>query len=269
MVAMKAASKWCATARGVLRWLVKRKTVFINADFTRRLVKHYCAGIGCEIGPGANPQTNPNTTYYVDRYRTYNDLVIESDLVANASALPFASASLDYLVSSHVLEHCPDALATLEEWLRALKPGGRMVLRLPHGLRTFDRGRALTTLDHHISDYGNRVGPMDPTHWDEFERISIPGFAHHWEREALRPNGSHDFAFVVRHGHMHYHVWTQTEMLDVLRHLGCLVLLVIDKALDREDSFCIVCEKVEPQAATIDSVRAQGNAGSCGVLNGT
>lgn len=243
MAAMKPSSQWYARLRDAIRWVFKKKSVFVNADFTHRLVKHYCTGIGCEIGPGANPQTNPKSTYYVDRHRTYKNLAINVDVVADASALPFAPDTLDYLVSSHVLEHCPDTLATLQEWLRVLKPGARLVLRLPHGLRTFDKGRALTTLEHHLCDYENRVNSMDPSHWDEFARISIPAFAHHWKHEALRADGSYDFQFVVQHGHMHYHVWTQTEMIDVLRHLNCPILFVMDRPLDRDDSFCIVCEK--------------------------
>lgn len=240
---MKNSSQWFEIIRNAVRWLIRKKTVLIDADFTRGLVKRYCAGIGCEIGPGANPQTDPASTYFVDRHRTYMNLAINVDVVADASSLPFSSESLDFLVSSHVLEHCPDTLAALEEWLRVLKRGGRLVLRLPHGLRTFDRGRAFTTLEHHIQDYEDHVDSTDRTHWEEFARISIPGFAHHWKQDALRADGSYDLEYVVRYGHMHYHVWTQTEMIDVLRHLNCPILFVMDTPLDRNDSFCIVCEK--------------------------
>src|SRR6185437_7980748 len=46
----------------------------------------------------------------------------------------FADGSLDYVFSSHVLEHIPvsKVLPTLKEWWRVLKVGGRLVLYLPH-----------------------------------------------------------------------------------------------------------------------------------------
>ena len=237
-------AKLAGRLRAAGRWLFRSKTLFLNDDFTRQIVARYCSGTGCEIGPGANPQTNPRNTYYVDRYHTYRNQPIHVDCFADASALPFASDSLDYVFSSHVLEHCPDTLATLKEWLRVLRPGGRLLLRLPHGLRTFDKGRAITPLTHHLEDYERRVGTMDPSPWEEFERVAIPNFPHHWKHAAQRPDGSYDFEYIVRHGHLHYHVWTQTEMLDLLRYLGCPILFVIDENLDRLDSFTVVSEKL-------------------------
>ncbi len=44
----------------------------------------------------------------------------------------FASESMDFVFSSHTLEHINDTLATLKEWYRVVKPGGYLVLYLPH-----------------------------------------------------------------------------------------------------------------------------------------
>lgn len=44
----------------------------------------------------------------------------------------FASQSLDFVYSSHLLEHMEDPAAALKEWYRLVKPGGYLILYLPH-----------------------------------------------------------------------------------------------------------------------------------------
>ena len=40
------------------------------------------------------------------------------------SPFPFESESVDYIVSSHMLEHIKDYKAALREWWRVIKQGG-------------------------------------------------------------------------------------------------------------------------------------------------
>lgn len=50
-----------------------------------------------------------------------------------ADKLPlFATASLDFVYSSHLLEHMHNPLEALKEWWRIIKHGGHLVLYLPH-----------------------------------------------------------------------------------------------------------------------------------------
>ena len=66
---------------------------------------------------------------------------------ARAERLPYASAAFDLVLSHEVLEHVPDDRRAVEEILRVLRPGGRLVLFTPnrgypfetHGI--FWRGR--------------------------------------------------------------------------------------------------------------------------------
>ena len=44
----------------------------------------------------------------------------------------FADSSLDYVFSSHTLEHLEDWEQALDEWSRKLRPGGHLFLYLPH-----------------------------------------------------------------------------------------------------------------------------------------
>lgn len=48
-----------------------------------------------------------------------------------ADDLPFAVESFDFVVMSHVLEHCPNVAAALSEARRVLRPGGMLLIFVP------------------------------------------------------------------------------------------------------------------------------------------
>ena len=52
---------------------------------------------------------------------------------ADVRKLPFKDNYADYILASEILEHIPlkDLNNTLREWVRVLKPGGRMVIKCP------------------------------------------------------------------------------------------------------------------------------------------
>lgn len=55
------------------------------------------------------------------------------DVACDAARLDiFASQSMDFVYSSHTLEHIEDPAAALKEWWRVLKQGGNLILYLPH-----------------------------------------------------------------------------------------------------------------------------------------
>lgn len=78
-----------------------------------------------------------------------------------------ASETYDFLLSSHCLEHCANALKTVEEWLRVIKKGGALLLVLPDQLYTFDHKRRITTFEHLLCDAKNNIDETDLTHLDE------------------------------------------------------------------------------------------------------
>lgn len=66
----------------------------------------------------------------------------------DATALPFAAARFDAVLSLDVLEHVPDYRAALREFARVLRPGGRCVLSVPfHADR--ERSEVLARIDAH------------------------------------------------------------------------------------------------------------------------
>ena len=74
------------------------------------------------------------------------------------------SGCYDFMLSSHMLEHTANPLGALAEWRRVLRPGGGLVLVVPHRDGTFDHRRPVTTMDHLARDCEDQVGEDDLTH---------------------------------------------------------------------------------------------------------
>jgi SAM-dependent methyltransferase len=102
-------------------------------------------------------------TFRFDRHRPPGH-----QFIAEAVELRFAATGhYDALLSSHTLEHTANPLAALAEWTRVLRPGGTLVLVLPHHEGTFDHRRTVTTLDHLCDDRARGTGEDDRTHLPE------------------------------------------------------------------------------------------------------
>lgn len=95
----------------------------------------YCTGYGLDLGFGGDPIT-PHAIR-VDFPRPYTDVgAYPVQLGGDAVNLTwFRDASLDFVFSSHLLEDFDDTGAALREWLRVLKPGGRLIIFCPDEAR--------------------------------------------------------------------------------------------------------------------------------------
>ena len=71
------------------------------------------------------------------------------DVYATGAALPFADRSLDFVLTSHVLEHMPDTIRCLREWSRVVRDGGIVFAIVPHAERTFDAPRPRRVIRAH------------------------------------------------------------------------------------------------------------------------
>lgn len=95
----------------------------------RALVIPYTRGRGVDLGCG--PEKVWPHCIGVDTGQTYGNGGF--DIYCDITKLDlFADASLDYAYSSHALEDIEDTRSALAEWWRVVKPGGYLVLYLPH-----------------------------------------------------------------------------------------------------------------------------------------
>jgi predicted SAM-dependent methyltransferase len=91
----------------------------------------FCSGYGVDLGFGGDPIV-PHAIR-VDLPKPYADVgTLPVQLGGDARRLEwFRDESLDFIYSSHLLEDYDDTEAVLREWLRVLKPGGRLITFCP------------------------------------------------------------------------------------------------------------------------------------------
>ena len=141
-------------------------------------------GTGIEIGALHHPLDMPASVevQYVDRLSTpdlvshYPELdgesIVQVDIVDDGKTLEsIADASQGFVIANHLLEHCPDPIGALGNWLRVLRIGGIVFLSVPDKRYTFDRNRPVTKLEHIIRDW--REGPQwsRKQHYEEWARL--------------------------------------------------------------------------------------------------
>lgn len=140
-----------------------------------------CIGSGLEIGAAAhNPfgldtlnvdYTREETEYSNTQFEMCGR-VARVDVVSPGDDLPFPDKSLDFVVSSHVLEHFADPIGALLEWDRVVRHGGVIYFIVPNKDRTFDRGRESTPLEWLIESH--ELGHALDDTWKEHHPWTAP-----------------------------------------------------------------------------------------------
>jgi len=82
------------------------------------LALKYCRGAGVDVGAGQWPLPGARA--------------VEDSEHENAYILKQENESLDFVFSSHTLEHLEHPRKALTEWARVIKKGGTLFLYLPH-----------------------------------------------------------------------------------------------------------------------------------------
>jgi predicted SAM-dependent methyltransferase len=123
----------------------------------RDLLAPFCIGSGVDIGFGGDPITP--TALCMDLPSPYTCVgKFPVQLAGDCRNLHwFADGALDYVYSSHVLEDFPehDTISILQEWVRVLRIGGRLILLLPDQQRylAYCRCKGLGANTHHSIDH--------------------------------------------------------------------------------------------------------------------
>jgi SAM-dependent methyltransferase len=89
------------------------------SQFAIPFAKYFCKGIGYDIG------------FCKEEWKFPGAIGIDEQLNNGYTANNLPNEQVDYIFSSHCLEHVPHWVETLEYWLSKIKPGGILFLYLP------------------------------------------------------------------------------------------------------------------------------------------
>ncbi len=196
-----------------------RQTVGPVPRNRREIAGRYLRGTGIEIGALHNALDVPRSAHvrYVDHLpvdelrRHYPELeaepLVDVDILDDGQRLStIDDESQDFVIANHFLEHCEDPLGALSNMIRVLRPGGVLYLAVPDKRYTFDVDRPVTPTDHLLRDH--REGPEGSrrAHYEEWSRLV----------DRAEDPEAHATALLERGYSIHFHAWTQTELLAVL-----------------------------------------------------
>jgi len=101
---------------------------------TQTLIAKYCQGNGIDVGCGYQ---KIGACVGIDQVPWGNSCnakgnLSQADWSFDITDLPIKSNTLDFVFASHVLEHIEVPQKAIAEWMRVLKPGGYLVMLIPH-----------------------------------------------------------------------------------------------------------------------------------------
>jgi SAM-dependent methyltransferase len=201
---------------------VIERFVTLDREF---VANRYIRGDGIEIGALMEPLKTPKTARvkYVDRMtapelrKHYPELasykLVNTDIIDDGESLgTIKERTQDFVIANHFIEHCQDPIRTIEHMLRVLREGGILYLAVPDKRYTFDVDRPVTSLEHLLDDYKKGPAWSRRGHFQEFAR-----HVNKCKTEAeIESSVSHmmDIDYSI-----HFHVWTQAEMLEFIAFL--------------------------------------------------
>jgi ubiquinone/menaquinone biosynthesis C-methylase UbiE len=134
---------------------------------------------------------------------THPDIVDDGEKLSSIT-----TGSQDFVVANHFLEHCEDPIAAIHHMVRVVKVEGIVFLSIPDKRFTFDAERPATELQHLLDDHALGSSRSRDAHFAEWSRYVEGAGAGEVETVANE--------LKERNYSIHYHVWTQTELLELL-----------------------------------------------------
>jgi SAM-dependent methyltransferase len=177
------------------------------------------------------------------------------NLVALGDDLPFRDATLDYVVSAHVIEHFFDPVKALREWYRVIRPGGYIFIIAPHRDRTFDKDREVTPVAElmdrstgklRIADYARPVSPQ------AVARIpgGIEATPHRLVRDKRAAQLDEGWDYFDKDDHHHWSVWRTEDFVALVKRLGYPIVEVQDRDDKYGNGFTVVIQKEKLSAGS-------------------
>jgi SAM-dependent methyltransferase len=207
-------------------------------SFSRSLIKRFAPkDIGLEIGVGARTIAPTERTVLSDAYSEHGVHDSIAQVFFKGDKIPYSDGTFSFVMSEHVLEHIANPISALNEWIRVLRPGGKIILFLPHKERTNDSLREITSLEHLIQDEASKVPYNDDGHFQDWwenvvEKGLMPPHYQHMPKKELLDTCS-----------IHHHVWTDKEIIKLFEYLKLKIVFSNSDVHDRRDSFVVIGEK--------------------------
>lgn len=217
-----------------------------------RLAGRYLSGAGIELGALHSPLPVPRSAdvTYVDHLDVpglrahYPELaghdLVPVDVIDDAQTLgTFESSSQDFVIASHVIEHCEDPVSALLNWIRVLRPGGVAFVAVPDKRSTFDSPRATSTWEHVLEDH--RCGPerSRSEHYLEWARL-VDGKV--GDAAVAHARGLEEGRYSI-----HFHVWDPGAFREFAHR--CLevsrVRYSVEALVDRRGEILLVARRDE------------------------
>jgi SAM-dependent methyltransferase len=193
----------------------------------------FCTGRGLEIGALSNPAPLNANVIYADvcdkaaitsillslEGGPYYDLekLIEPDLILQPPHfyIPIANDELDFVYSSHVLEHTPNLIAAIYDELRCVKAGGFVYFVVPNRRGTYDHRRPATPLSVFIRRFEDRSFSFSI---DEAAELlwGTTGHPHYDEKTARKLNEIHGGGSPAHH----FFVFTPASLAELLQYVS-------------------------------------------------
>lgn len=185
--------------------------------------KQYIYGTGVEIGAFHLPtQVNEGVRVdYVDQMSMFqikerfaefrNTYCVYPSIIDDGEKLSsIQDECYDFVIANHMLEHCQNFFATINNHLRVLKQNGLLFYSLPDKRVTFDKSRELTTYEHlkHEFLFGTDAQMQYEHYYDFLTNVSqLEGD----ELNAALEKSMHSSLDT------HFHVWDSVTLLEHLK----------------------------------------------------
>jgi SAM-dependent methyltransferase len=221
----------------------------------KAIARAYLRGHGIEIGAMHNPLKVPRDVrvQYVDRVsaaelgKEHPDLsskLVKVDIVADGETLDaIPDSSQDFVIANHLLEHCQNPIGALRNMLRVLRKDGVLFLAIPDKRYTFDADRKVTPIEHLLRD------DLEGSAWSRAEHYG------EWTKLVDRVQGEaqierHTRDLMERQAAIHFHVWTQVEMLELILTVRRSHAFEVELVFKRDNEVIVILSKRDaPKAA--------------------
>jgi predicted SAM-dependent methyltransferase len=216
----------------------------------QRIAEAFLKGDGIEIGALYMPLKVPAVARvkYVDRMtvtelrKQYpeldNEQLVNVDILDDGEQLAsIADSSQDFVIANHFLEHCQNPIQALLNLLRVVKLARPVYLAIPDKRYSFDIDRPITPFEHLMRDYTEGPESSRREHFEEWARFvnKVKDEAEVQKQVAILMEMNYS---------IHFHVWTQDEMLKLLQAVKKMVYFDIEFMLRNVNEVIFVLRKV-------------------------